>query len=126
MLMRLSYEDAERAKKGESIEGVDSFTSDSVIENVSVEIVNEITRSFGYFKTASGNEKIDKIMLSGGSSRIRNLDNFLQSHLDIPVEVINPFRKIEIPPEFDSDYLRDMAPIAAVVVGLGIRRLNDK
>ena len=124
--MGLSYEDAERAKKGESIEGVDSFTLDSVIENVSVEIVNEITRSFGYFKTASGNEKIDKIMLSGGSSKIRNLDNFLQSHLDIPVEVINPFRKIEIPPEFDSDYIRDMAPIAAVVVGLGIRRLNDK
>ena len=124
--MGLSYEDAEKAKKGEGMEGVDSFTLDSVIENVSVEIVNEITRSFGYFKTASGNEKIDKIMLSGGSSKIKNLDNFLQSHLDISVEIINPFRKIEIPPEFDGDYIRDIAPIAAVAVGLGIRRLNDK
>ncbi len=122
----LSYENAERAKKGESVEGVDSFALDSVVESVSGEIVNEITRSFGYFKTASGNEKIDKIMLSGGSSKIKGMDNFLQQRLDLPIEIVNPFRKIEIPPEFDSNYIRDIAPLTAVAVGLGIRRLNDK
>lgn len=122
----LSYDDAEKAKKGESLEGVDSFTLDSIIENVSIEIVNEITRSFGYFKAASGNEKIDKIVLSGGSSKIKNIDNFLQKRLELPVEIVNPFRKIAIPPEFDNDYIKDIAPIAAVSIGLGIRRLNDR
>ena len=122
----LSYDDAERVKKGDTIEGVDSFTLESVIENVSTEIVNEITRSFGYFKTASGNDKIDKIMLSGGSSKIKDLIDFLQKRLEVPVEIINPFRKINIPPEFDSNYINEIVPIAAVAVGLGIRRLKDK
>lgn len=122
----LSYEDAEKAKKGEATEEVDAFVLDSVIEGVSSEIVNEIMRSFGYFKTASGSEKIDKIMLSGGSSKIKGLVDFLQKHLETPVEIVNPFRKIEIPPEFDADYIRDVAPIAAVAVGLGIRRLKDR
>jgi len=65
-------------------------------------------------------------MLSGGSSKIKNLNALLQERLEIPVEIANPFRKIEIPPEFNSDYIRNMASIAAVAVGLGIRRLNDR
>ncbi len=124
--LSISYDDAERAKKGESVEGGVPSALDSVIENISSEIASEITRSFGYFKTASGNERIDKIMLSGGSSKIKNLSTLLQERLEIPVEIVNPFRKIEIPPEFNSDYIRDIAPIAAVAVGLGIRRLNDR
>ena len=122
----LSYDDAEKAKKGENVEGVDSFTLDPVIENVSNEIVSEITRSFGYFKTASGNEKIDKIMLGGGASKTKNFGNYLQERLETPVEMLNPFRKVQIPPEFDSTYINNAASMAAVVVGLGTRRLSDK
>jgi len=125
----LSYDEAEKVKKGESVESVevgDLSGLESVIENVSTEIASEITRSFGYFKTASGSEDIDKIILSGGSSKLKNLDSFLQERLEIPVEIVNPFRKINIPPEFDINYIKDVAPIAAVVVGLGIRRENDR
>lgn len=122
----LSYDDAEKVKRGEKVEGVDSSALESVIENVSTEIASEITRSFGYFKTTPGNENIDKVILSGGSSKIKSLDSFLQERLEVPVEIVNPFRKINIPSEFDSNYIKDIAPIAAVVVGLGMRRLNDR
>lgn len=122
----LSYDDAEKIKQGENVEGGDSSALESVIENVSTEIASEITRSFGYFKTASGNENIDKVILSGGSSKVKNLDSFLHERLEVPVEIVNPFRKINIPSEFDINYIKDVSPIAAVVVGLGIRRLNDR
>lgn len=122
----LSYEDAEKAKKGDDVQGVDSFSIDTIIENVSNEIVSEITRSFGYFKTSSGSEQIDKIMLSGGSSKMKNLSGFLQEHLGIPIEFINPFKQLKISPEFDSNLIAEIAPIASVAVGLGIRRMNDR
>ncbi|MBI5192558.1 MAG: type IV pilus assembly protein PilM [Nitrospirae bacterium] len=122
----LSYEDAEKAKRGENVEGADSFAVDTIIENVSTEIVSEITRSFGYFKTSSGSENIDKLMLSGGSSRMKNLNTFLQEHLGIPIEQVNPFKHINIPAEMDSNFIAEAAPLAAVAVGLGIRRLNDR
>lgn len=122
----LSYADAEKAKRGENVEGADSFTIDTIIENVTTEIVSEITRSFGYFKTSSGSENIDKLMLSGGSSRMKNLNTFLQEHLGIPIEMVNPFKHINIPPEMDSNFIAEAASLAAVAVGLGIRRLNDR
>jgi len=122
----LSFGDAERIKKGEEVEGAESLDVDSIIENVSTEITSEITRSFGYFKATMGSENINKVMLSGGSSKIRNLDSFLQERLELPVEFINPFRKIDIPPSFDAEYVKSIAPHAAVAVGLGLRRLDDR
>ena len=121
----LSFEDAERIKKGEAVEGVETLEVDSIIENVSTEITSEITRSFGYFKATMLSEKIDKVFLSGGSSKIRNLDSFLQERLELPVEYINPFKMIDIPPQFDEGYIKRIAPFAAVAVGLGVRRLDD-
>ncbi|MDD5434146.1 MAG: type IV pilus assembly protein PilM [Nitrospira sp.] len=122
----LSYDGAERAKRGEDVEGVDTFAIETIIENVSTEIVSEITRSFGYFKTASGSENIDKLLLSGGSSRMKNINTFLQEHLGVTVETVNPFKHIKIPAEFDSNLITEITPFAAVAVGLGIRRLNDR
>lgn len=122
----LSFEDAEKAKRGEGIEGIDTFVIDTIIENVSSEIVSEITRSFGYFKSASGSEHIDRLMLTGGSSKMKILYTFLQEHINVPVEIINPFKKVKIPPEFDSSFIAEVAPHSAVAVGLGIRRLNDR
>ena len=122
----LSYDDAEKVKKGENVEGIDPLTLDAIIGNVSSEIASEITRSFGYFKTTLGSENIDKVMLSGGSSKVKNIDVFLQERLELPVEIANPFKKIDVPPEFDADYIRNIAPIASVVVGLGVRRLDER
>ncbi|MCC7201122.1 MAG: type IV pilus assembly protein PilM [Nitrospirae bacterium] len=122
----LSFDDAEKIKKGETAEGPDTSDIDSIIENVSTEITSEITRSFGYFKATMGSENINKVLLSGGSSKIRNLNSFLQERLELPVEFINPFRMIDIPPSFDSDYINSIAPLAAVAVGLGLRRLDNR
>lgn len=122
----LSFEDAEKIKKGEEVEGVETLEVDSIIENVSAEITSEITRSFGYFKATMLSEKINKVFLSGGSSKIRNLDSFLQERLELPVEFINPFKMIDIPPPFDEEYIKMIAPFAAVAVGLGVRRLDDR
>ncbi len=122
----LSFDDAEKIKKGEDVEGIESLEIDPIIENISLEISSEITRSFGYFKATMGSENIDKVMLSGGSSKIRNMDSFLQERLELPVEFVNPFKKIEIPPSFDPEYINSVAPVASVVVGLGVRRADDR
>ncbi len=122
----LSFEDAERIKKKEEVEGANLLEVDSIIQNVSAEITSEITRSFGYFKATMGSESINKVMLSGGASKIRNLDSFLQERLELPVEFINPFKKIDIPPSFDAEYIKSVAPLAAVAVGLGVRRLDER
>jgi type IV pilus assembly protein PilM len=45
----------------------------------------------------------------------------------VPVEVVNPFRNIDISGRgFNVDYLKSVAPMAAVAVGLALRGAADK
>jgi type IV pilus assembly protein PilM len=67
------------------------------------------------------------VYLSGGSSRLKGLAKVLSSRLKLPVELVNPFRQIDIPDQlFDVDYVSDMAPMAAVAAGLAMRQKDDR
>lgn len=123
----LSYEEAEKTKKGEAVEGIQKEEVDRVINTVSGEMASEITRSFDFFRTTSAHESIDKILISGGCALLNGIAPFLTDRLGIGVEVANPFKNIKInPKEFDPEYIQQMAPIAAVSVGLAIRRVGDR
>ena len=123
----LSYEEAEKAKKGEAVEGVQADDSQRVINTVSAELASEITRSFDFFRTTSAHENIDKILISGGCSMLNGIAPFLSDKLGIGVELANPFKNIKInPKDFDPEYIQNTAPIAGVAVGLAMRRVGDK
>jgi type IV pilus assembly protein PilM len=65
--------------------------------------------------------------LSGGGSKIRDFDLVLQQQIEIPVEIVNPFKEIEFrEKEFDAEYLREIGPIMAVGVGLASRKVGDR
>lgn len=123
----LSFEDAEKVKKGEEVAGVSSTEVESIIEGLSGDIASEISRSFDFFKTTMVGEDVEIVVLSGGSAKLKGLPNILSERLGAMVEVANPFKNIYIDPKiFDANYLQDVAPIAAVAVGLAIRRIGDR
>ncbi|GER92965.1 pilus assembly protein PilM [hot springs metagenome] len=119
-------EDAERLKLGRSIEGISYGDVQLVINSASEEIYSELHRSFEYFKSSVAEEDIDKIILSGGASLIKGFSEAMADRLGIEVEVANPFKNIKISEKLDVSYIREIAPIAAVAVGLGIRRAGDR
>jgi type IV pilus assembly protein PilM len=87
----------------------------------------EIGNSLDFFQSTSTYQKISKLYLSGGGSKIKDFDIILQQQIGIPVEIANPFRKIEYSEKsFDLEYLRDIGPVMAVGVGLASRKVGDK
>jgi type IV pilus assembly protein PilM len=51
------------------------------------------------------------------------LPGLIEERISMPVEVFNPFAKIDYNPEvFDPEYIKQVAPLAAVGVGLALRR----
>jgi type IV pilus assembly protein PilM len=55
------------------------------------------------------------------------LGQLLSKSLRLPVELLDPFRQIDVPEKrFDPDFVRDLAPMAAVAVGLAMRRKDDR
>ena len=56
-----------------------------------------ITSSINHAKMQLNDKElaVDKVYLSGGGSRVRGLPEYLSSSLKIPVEVLDPFRKVD-------------------------------
>ncbi len=125
--LNLSYEAAERAKRGEAVDGVNPNALAEVINTMNGELAAEIGRSFDYFRSTSTQETIDRVLLSGGTAKLSGLAPFLSERLGVPVELLDPFRQIRVNPKtVSSDLIAEVGPQAAVVVGLAIRRPNDR
>ncbi len=125
--LHIDYEEAEKTKVGSKVD----LSSQPIIQNVlkaaSESLAIEIGNSLDFFHSTTTNEKIAKLYLSGGGAKIKDFDIALQQHIGIPVEVVNPFKKIDYSGKnFDLEYLREIGPLMAVGVGLASRRVGDK
>ena len=121
----LTYEQAEAVKCGSaSPQESAALDLESVLETVSDMLALEISKTFDFFRaTAEDNDAaVQKILISGGGSKLKGLPEFLSNRFEIPVERFDPFRKIKVDARrFDPDYMRDVVPQMAVAVGLALR-----
>ncbi len=117
----LTYETAERLKKGEPVENVAPEDALPVIELASEEIIGEVSRSLEYF-----HEDINEVILSGGCALVKDFPNLLAEKIGAETKIMEPFKNIKIPKRFDVTYIEEMAPMLAVAAGLALRRPGDR
>jgi len=121
----ISFEQAEAVKRGMALpEGVEAKPIQPIIETVSETLALEVKKTFDFYRTTAQESEatIQKILLAGGGSKLPGLPDFLAQRFDIPVEVFDPFRQIEVDAtKFDPDYMREIVPEMAVAVGLALR-----
>jgi len=117
----LTYETAEKLKKGEPVENVAPEDAIPVIELASEEIVAEVSRSLEYF-----HEDINEVILSGGCALVKDFPNLLAEKTGAETKIMEPFKNIKIPKRFDVTYIEEMAPMLAVAAGLALRRPGDR
>ena len=124
----ISYEEAEALKMGVGFTeacGMEEVLP--ILVTVSEELCDELKRSLDFFSSTAENVAIKHMVLSGGCARMKGLEVLFSQRLRIPVQIANPFRNIHYSGKvFDPDYLQDMAPIAAVGIGLATRRMDDR
>jgi type IV pilus assembly protein PilM len=121
----LNSEDAEQMK-------LQAATSDDprlqeIVQRVNDTIALEMRRSLDFYNSTAGEGRIAKVYLSGGGAKTAQLVEAVQQRLSLPVEMLDPFRKVTASEKtFDAGYLKGIAPMATVAVGLATRRLGDK
>lgn len=129
--LNVSYEEAEALKIGGDIvrdsQAVVPEEVEGIIRTVSENVATEIQRSLDFYAATSTEEEISRIFLSGGSAKVPGLLRTIQDKTGLPVEIVNAFRRIEInEKDFNIAFLNEVAPMAAVAVGLAMRRAGDK
>jgi type IV pilus assembly protein PilM len=123
----LSSEDAETVKLGGVVEDVDPDSVAEVIADASESLAQEVQRSLDFFSATSADEKVQAIHITGGVSKTRQVKEALARRLNMPVDVLDPFRQVVVnEKEFDPEYIHSVGPLFPVAVGLAMRRLGDK
>ena len=93
-----------------------------VVGEVSERLITEIKKTFDFYHAQSMRERFDAIFLAGGGAHVADLTVRLEQRLGTPVELLDPLRRVSIPSKaFDPEYVRSIAPQAAVAVGLAMR-----
>ena len=125
--LSLPFESAERAKRGESVDGVHPDEVRPILRSVTENLLLEIQKTFDFFKATAASERIDRVLISGGTSRVDGLADALAERFGTPVEPFDPFRTIQIDAKkLGIEHLADVAPTSAVAVGLALRRAGDR
>ena len=88
---------------------------------------NEIRRALDFFYSTNPDDAIKKIVLSGGGANIKEFRDSLAIQTSAEVTTINPFHVFNTAKyKVDSAYLEQIAPQAAIAMGLAVRRVDDK
>jgi len=123
----LPYEVADRLLRGEAVEGVKEENAQTVISDSFNELVTEIERSIDYFRGSMvGSGEISEVIVAGGGALLPQLVDMVRNTVGVEVNIIDPFQNVRISKKLDQDYIKDLAPLAAVAMGLAMRRVGDK
>jgi type IV pilus assembly protein PilM len=90
-------------------------------------VLLETQKTFDFFKATASSDRIDRLILSGGASRVDGFAQALEERFGAPVDTFNPFKLIA----FDAGKLgvndaETIIPTAAVAVGLALRRAGER
>jgi len=121
--LKIPFDQAESAKLGRDV-GVNWESLVPALESVSRELSLEVQRTFDYFASTADSERIGKIVLAGGCAQLPGLTDYLSSTWGIPVELAQPFARIDVG-SGHSEIVGAAGPSLAVAVGLALRQPGD-
>lgn len=85
---------------------------------------NEIKKEVEIFNRNYPNEKMDGIILSGGTSRLKGLNKFIQTETGVKTFFGNPWAKLEYPEKL-QEVLYGYGPGFAVAIGLAMLTFEE-
>ena len=124
---QIGFEDAEKIKMGMmKLEEAQNKKIRDIFNDTVKEWVDEIRGNIDFINRTYPGEEIERIFLTGGSSRITGLKELINNEIGIPVEYIYPFTSLNIDKKIDPKYLEYMAHQSVISVGLALRSIGDK
>ncbi len=114
-----SLEEAESKKRNGDLP--DDYGS-GVLQPFVESMAQEISRAMQFFFTSTPYNRVDYVMLAGGSSALAGLTSAVTQQTSFPCSVVDPFSGMEISGGVRENKLRREAPSYLTSCGLAMRR----
>ena len=86
------------------------------------EMVTEVRRSIEYYVNRFPDSRVDKVLVYGGTARLRQFPEFLANEIGLPVVLGNPFVRLEVDASrVSAEFVSENACFMPIVVGLALR-----
>ena len=113
-----SFEEAEAAKINDNLPSNYQF---EVLTPFHTILVQQVRRAIQMFLTSSGYEKVDYLVISGGTALVEGIQELLTEELGIYTVIADPFSNMEVSANVDNSKLKLIAPQLMVASGLALR-----
>jgi type IV pilus assembly protein PilM len=126
-LIDCSFEEAEQLKYGNTPGKLSPDDLKGMVSAVVSDWCTEIRRALDFFYSTYPEDRIKRVILSGGGANIGEFRDLLATEASADVEMINPFQNFSIEnKKLDDEFLKQLAPQAAICMGLAMRKVDDK
>jgi type IV pilus assembly protein PilM len=125
-LVNCSFDESETIKLGGQTEKISPEDLEEIVKGVVSDWCTEIRRAIDFFYSTYPDDQLKRIILSGGGGNISEFRSLLAEETSADVTTINPFGNFVLDSSFDPAYIEQIAPQAAITMGLAIRKIDDK
>ena len=122
---KLKFAEAERLKT-EAARAPKQATAifQAVIQPKLKELVQEIHRSIGFYRSQNGDTKFERLYLVGNGSRVIGIQRYMQDQLRIVVDRLQSIQHLRINREVNVKLLQSQLPAFGTAIGAGIQGLG--
>ena len=117
----LAYDEAGRLKKDGGLP--DNYIQE-VLEPFKETIAQQVSRFLQFFYTSGHHNAVDLIALAGGCASIPGIDELVESQLETPTVVANPFAEMSLASKVNPQSLSNDAPSLMIACGLAMRSFD--
>ncbi|MDQ7779540.1 MAG: pilus assembly protein PilM, partial [Planctomycetota bacterium] len=96
----------------------------AVIQPVLRDLVGEIHRSLGHYKSLAKSVKFEKMLIVGNSSKTLNFQKYLSQNLQMDVQRLSKLGRISVSSKVNDATLQKQLPSLGVCLGLAIQGLG--
>jgi len=122
-VMNIDQRRAEQFKRDIGlVAGVETTGAPRAISNTFAPVVQEMRYVVDQYQQQTPGERIDKVVLTGGSALLTSLPEFLAKELQLRVYLGDPWAHVAFPLELEP-VLTELGPRFSVAVGLALREL---
>ena len=100
-------------------ETVDAISK--IMRNTMTRLHGEVVRTINYYRSQQGGNPPKSIFLCGGGAHTPLVVEFFQDKFNMPVEILNPLRGVQLGKRVDAQYAQENAASLAELVGLALR-----